>query len=321
MAAVFGKSFGPALRIRSIASRAAPFGAGTSADFHDSRREYIAVAHDAAFEVAEGTIQLWFNTRDAYDRQTLFAKDQNGTSNGLRIYLDDRDLKVRLEGGGSVRSIDTDGTSHNNPVRSNTWYQLTFTFGAGGRATWRQHTQSAGSAAVAYAVTGGAMFVLHQLVAAPGAVLEQAVYLSASALTGVARFAVLRLVVFARAHPAGWNRRSRAGAMPQRPSVRVCEERKAVAHAHTSCATGLAATADLQTTVMPGIIRGVSLLGVASAGTARGIRDAVWARLAGDWKPAHLDRICTREATLAELPGVFARMLDGGSLGRTVVRV
>jgi hypothetical protein len=36
------------------------------------------------------------------------------------------------------------------------------------------------------------------LVAAPGAVLEQAVYLSASALTGVARFAVLRLVVFAR---------------------------------------------------------------------------------------------------------------------------
>jgi hypothetical protein len=42
------------------------------------------------------------------------------------------------------------------------------------------------------------MLVLHQLVAAPGAVLEQVVYLSASALTGVARFAVLRLVVFAR---------------------------------------------------------------------------------------------------------------------------
>ncbi|MFF8878672.1 GtrA domain-containing protein [Streptomyces flaveolus] len=73
-----------------------------------------------------------------------------------------------------------------------------FTFGAGGRATWRQHTQSAGSAAAAYAVTCGAMLVLHQLVAAPGAVLEQVVYLSASALTGVARFAVLSLVVFAR---------------------------------------------------------------------------------------------------------------------------
>ncbi|GAA1186206.1 putative flippase GtrA [Kitasatospora gansuensis] len=73
-----------------------------------------------------------------------------------------------------------------------------FTFGAGGRATWRQHAQSAGSAAAGYALTCGAMLVLHQLMAAPGAVLEQAVYLSASALAGVARFAVLRLVVFAR---------------------------------------------------------------------------------------------------------------------------
>jgi putative YhdH/YhfP family quinone oxidoreductase len=84
---------------------------------------------------------------------------------------------------------------------------------------------------------------------------------------------------------------------------------------------GLAATADLHTTVMPGIIRGVSLLGVASAGTPRDIRDAVWARLGGDWKPAHLDRICTREVALAELPEVFAGMLAGGSLGRTVVRI
>ncbi|MFH8989407.1 hypothetical protein [Streptomyces sp. NPDC017940] len=73
-----------------------------------------------------------------------------------------------------------------------------FTFGAGGRATWRQHMQSAGSAAAAYAVTCVAMFVLQQLVAAPGAVVEQVVYLSASALAGVVRFAVLRLVVFAR---------------------------------------------------------------------------------------------------------------------------
>lgn len=73
-----------------------------------------------------------------------------------------------------------------------------FTFGAGGRATWHQHVQSAGSAAAAYAVTCAAMVVLQQLVAAPGAVLEQVVYLSASALAGVARFMVLRLVVFAR---------------------------------------------------------------------------------------------------------------------------
>ncbi|MFD7409269.1 hypothetical protein ACFV7R_43075 [Streptomyces sp. NPDC059866] len=73
-----------------------------------------------------------------------------------------------------------------------------FTFGAGGRATRRQHAQSAGSATAAYAMTSVAMLVLQQLVAAPGVVFEQVVYLSASALAGIGRFAVLRLVVFAR---------------------------------------------------------------------------------------------------------------------------
>ena len=82
---------------------------------------------------------------------------------------------------------------------------------------------------------------------------------------------------------------------------------------------GLAATADLPTTVMPFIIRGVSLLGVASAGTARDIRDMVWQHLPTDWKPRHLDRICTRQVTLADLPTVFPTMLAGGSFGRTLV--
>ena len=96
-----------------------------------------------------------------------------------------------------------------------------FTFGAGGRATWRQHTQSAGSAAAAYAATCAAMLALHQLVAAPGAVLEQIVYLSASALAGVARFAVLRLVVFARGrtHPAATGRATEPGRTHSSPDA------------------------------------------------------------------------------------------------------
>ena len=84
---------------------------------------------------------------------------------------------------------------------------------------------------------------------------------------------------------------------------------------------GLAASAELPTTVMPFIIRGASLLGVASAGTARDIRDAVWQHLASDWKPAHLDTICTRETTMDGLPDVFRTMLAGGSFGRTLVRM
>ncbi len=82
---------------------------------------------------------------------------------------------------------------------------------------------------------------------------------------------------------------------------------------------GLAASAQLDATVMPFIIRGVSLLGVASAGTARDIRDEVWRRLASDWKPATLDAICTREIRMEGLQEVFATMLAGGSQGRSVV--
>ncbi|BDU16272.1 YhdH/YhfP family quinone oxidoreductase [Lysobacter auxotrophicus] len=82
---------------------------------------------------------------------------------------------------------------------------------------------------------------------------------------------------------------------------------------------GLAASAELDTTVMPFIIRGVSLLGVASAGTARDIRERVWQHLADDWKPQHLERICMREVGLQQLPDVFSTMLAGGSLGRTLV--
>ena len=83
---------------------------------------------------------------------------------------------------------------------------------------------------------------------------------------------------------------------------------------------GMAGGTALATTVMPLIIRGVSLLGIASAGTPRPQREAVWQHLGQNWKPAHLDAICTREVTLDELPQVFLGMLAGGSFGRTLVK-
>jgi putative YhdH/YhfP family quinone oxidoreductase len=84
---------------------------------------------------------------------------------------------------------------------------------------------------------------------------------------------------------------------------------------------GLTGGAELATTVMPFILRGVSLLGIASAGTPYPIRRAVWERLADDWKPRHLDRIATAEVDLDGLPAVFARMIEGDARGRTIVRI
>ncbi|HUD40978.1 MAG TPA: acryloyl-CoA reductase [Dokdonella sp.] len=84
---------------------------------------------------------------------------------------------------------------------------------------------------------------------------------------------------------------------------------------------GNAGGAELATTVMPFILRGLSVLGVASTGTARPIRDEIWQRLAGDWKPQHLETIATGNVTLDELGGVFETMLGGDSFGRKLVTV
>jgi len=84
---------------------------------------------------------------------------------------------------------------------------------------------------------------------------------------------------------------------------------------------GLAASPELNTSVMPFILRGVSLLGINSSATPRKWRLGVWQRIATDLKPRHLDRIITRSIDFDELPGAFRAYLDGGITGRTVVRI
>jgi acrylyl-CoA reductase (NADPH) len=84
---------------------------------------------------------------------------------------------------------------------------------------------------------------------------------------------------------------------------------------------GLAASAELKTTVMPFILRGVSLLGINSVYTPRALRLEVWNRLATDLKPRHLDSIVTRTIEFDELPAAFDAYLKAGIVGRTVVRI
>lgn len=84
---------------------------------------------------------------------------------------------------------------------------------------------------------------------------------------------------------------------------------------------GLAGSAQLETTVMPFILRGVNLLGVNSAATPRELRLAVWQRIATDLGAPHLDRIASRSIAFDELPGAFAEYLRGGVVGRTVVKI
>lgn len=84
---------------------------------------------------------------------------------------------------------------------------------------------------------------------------------------------------------------------------------------------GLVASAELNTTVMPFIIRGVSLLGIASAGTARDIREKVWDLLAHYLNSNSLNNLPVREITLIQLPEIFEQMLSGQSFGRCIVKI
>jgi acrylyl-CoA reductase (NADPH) len=84
---------------------------------------------------------------------------------------------------------------------------------------------------------------------------------------------------------------------------------------------GMAASHGLNTTVFPLILRGVSLLGISSANCSIDMRRMLWNRLGNEWKPSHLDEIITREVTLDTMVPVFTDMMDGRSLGRTVVKI
>jgi acrylyl-CoA reductase (NADPH) len=84
---------------------------------------------------------------------------------------------------------------------------------------------------------------------------------------------------------------------------------------------GLAASAELKTTVVPFILRGVNLLGINSVFTPRPLRLAVWQRLASDLKPRHLDKIVTRTVSLDELPQAFEPYVKGAVTGRAVVKI
>lgn len=85
---------------------------------------------------------------------------------------------------------------------------------------------------------------------------------------------------------------------------------------------GLAGGAELETTVMPFILRGVNLLGInSSIVPSRALRLALWQRMTTDLAPRHLARIVTRTLSLADLPQAFAPLIEGRALGRTLVTI
>ena len=85
-------------------------------------------------------------------------------------------------------------------------------------------------------------------------------------------------------------------------------------------AVGLAGGARLPTTVMPFLLRGVSLLGIDSVMQPYENRVRAWNRIASDLPLEKLDAMI-QPATLADVPTLASEILDGKVKGRIVVDV
>jgi putative YhdH/YhfP family quinone oxidoreductase len=94
----------------------------------------------------------------------------------------------------------------------------------------------------------------------------------------------------------------------------------AVDYGGAVAASGLTGGAALNTTVMPFILRGVTLLGMDSVLLPIGPRRELWARLGDSLRPRHLAAITT-EVDVKDVVNVLDEVRAGAFSGRAVVRV
>jgi acrylyl-CoA reductase (NADPH) len=82
---------------------------------------------------------------------------------------------------------------------------------------------------------------------------------------------------------------------------------------------GMAASPDLETSVFPLILRGVSLLGISSGNCPMALRREIWNRLGADFKPPHLGGIVSRQVSLDAVIETAPLLVERRALGRIVV--
>ncbi len=82
---------------------------------------------------------------------------------------------------------------------------------------------------------------------------------------------------------------------------------------------GMAGGVKIESTSMPFILRGISLLGVTSSACPHSLRKQIWDKLGGELFPGNMDQICTAEISLAQLPEAFNNLINGTAHGRQIV--
>lgn len=87
----------------------------------------------------------------------------------------------------------------------------------------------------------------------------------------------------------------------------------------TAC--GMVAGSDLSMGVFPFILRGITLAGIDSATYPIERRPALWAQMAGPWRPKDLEKLVAETVTLDSLNPAIEKILNAQIAGRVLVEV
>ncbi|MDD3078943.1 MAG: YhdH/YhfP family quinone oxidoreductase [Paludibacter sp.] len=86
----------------------------------------------------------------------------------------------------------------------------------------------------------------------------------------------------------------------------------------TTC--GSVSATQLNMSVFPFILRGISLIGISAQNYPMHLREVLWQRLASEWKPNHLLSLYN-EIELEQVNDAIALILKGKLKGRTIIRL
>lgn len=85
---------------------------------------------------------------------------------------------------------------------------------------------------------------------------------------------------------------------------------------------GLVSSPDLPTTVLPFILRGVSMFGIDSSEADINWRKEMWQKLAMDWKPTSVDlQSISKTVSLDGLSSEIEKILKGNQIGRVIIKL
>ncbi len=129
---------------------------------------------------------------------------------------------------------------------------------------------------------------------------------------------ILSREILAEENPRPLGAETWAGAVDTVGGVPLSNILKTLSYGGSVAACGLVSSPAIDTTVLPFILRDINLLGVDSVELPRERKEAMWQRLASEWKISGLESL-QHNLTLDTLSEAIDRILNGAKVGRGVV--